>query len=102
MVLVDFYADWCAPCKTLEAEIIQLPSIKSALRDYVTVRVDTDRFPEVSRSYGVAVMPTLLILDATGEERARIAGMIGPEGLLEHLRRLAPARRASPGAVIER
>lgn len=77
-LFVDFYADWCAPCKTLEAEIMRMPAVERALLDYVSIRVDTYRFPEAGRSYDIAVPPTLLILDSQGKERSRLAGAIGP------------------------
>ena len=82
---MDFYADWCAPCKILEAEIIPDPLVQKALRGFILIRVDTDQFPKASQTYNIGVMPTLLILDAQGRELDRIAGMIDVTTLVAHL-----------------
>ncbi|MFQ5702017.1 MAG: thioredoxin family protein, partial [Acidobacteriota bacterium] len=46
---------------------------------------DADRYPEAGKSYHIAAMPTLVILDGKGVERDRVVGMIGAEALAERL-----------------
>ena len=89
LVLVDFYADWCVPCRILEADVIPDPRVQHALAGFVLIKVDTDRFPGAATSYGINVMPTLLVLDADGLELDRIAGKIETKSLFGQLKRLS-------------
>ncbi|MCU4676953.1 thioredoxin [Catenovulum sp. 2E275] len=59
-VLVDFYADWCGPCKMVAPILEQL----SAKRDDVKiVKVDADASPELMSEYGIRGIPTLLLFN---------------------------------------
>jgi thioredoxin 2 len=70
-VLVDFYADWCAPCKFVAPLIDELAQThKGAL---LVVKVDTDQAPELSKRFSIRGIPTL-ILFKDGEEVDRSAG----------------------------
>ena len=58
-VLVDFSADWCAPCKSLEPVLEDLASkYRGRLR---IVRLDIDKNPRVASTYGVRSLPTVMI-----------------------------------------
>ncbi len=70
-VLVDFYADWCAPCKMV-APIVDEIAYRHIGRVLVA-KVDTDRAPEVATRYGIRSIPTL-ILFRDGEEVERSVG----------------------------
>ncbi len=76
-VLVDFYADWCQPCRVLA------PVVDELARQYVgkllAVKVDTDRAPGLSARMTIRGLPTLALFEF-GEEVGRIVGM-DPEGL---------------------
>lgn len=70
-VLVDFYADWCQPCKMLEPTLRQLAGEYGSAVD--VVRLDIDANQSVAQRYGVQSIPQLLLFVA-GEQRARIVG----------------------------
>lgn len=58
-VLVDFYADWCGPCRALAPE---LEKLKAKLGDEVRIlKVDVDKNPDVSAQFGVRSIPTMIL-----------------------------------------
>ncbi|MEU8004364.1 thioredoxin [Catellatospora sp. NPDC049111] len=58
-VVVDFWAEWCAPCKVLERSLNEL-SAEYGDR-VVFTKLDSDNNPETARAYKVMSMPTLLV-----------------------------------------
>jgi thioredoxin 2 len=70
-VMVDFYADWCGPCKMV-APLVDEIAHRHVGRILVA-KVDTDRAPEVAMRYGIRSIPTL-ILFRDGEEVERSLG----------------------------
>ena len=71
-VLVDFWAEWCMPCKTLA------PAVEETADDFVdqvkVVKVDVDSNEELAVRYGVRGIPSLLIFN-NGEAAERMAGV---------------------------
>ena len=58
-VLVDFYADWCMPCKMLSPILEEL---SEEIDDVKIVKVNTDKNQELASSFGVMSIPTLLFV----------------------------------------
>ncbi len=90
LVLVDFYADWCQPCKVMDRETFTDRRVVEALDDLVPVRVDSEETrsregfvgAELAERYGVTGYPTLMLLNGDGEIVARQFGMQSPRQLL--------------------
>jgi thioredoxin 2 len=80
-VLVDFYADWCGPCKALAPIVDDLAH--SGAGDLLVVKLDTDRNPEVGARYDVRGIPTLIAF-RDGKESGRVVGL-APRADLERL-----------------
>ena len=59
-VLVDFYADWCGPCKML-APVLE--EIEKERTDIKIVKVNVDECPSIAAKYGVMSIPTLLVFE---------------------------------------
>ncbi len=58
-VLVDFYADWCAPCRMMPPILKQL---KAEMRDTISIiKIDTERNPDVAIRYQVRGIPNLIL-----------------------------------------
>lgn len=68
-VLVDFYANWCGPCKMIAPE---LEKVDSSIN---VVKVDVDKFEDIAREYGVMSIPTLILFE-NGQEIKRTIGFI--------------------------
>ena len=80
LTLVDFYADWCGPCKTL-APILK--DTKTTLGDKVKiVKIDVDKNQELSSTYQVRGVPTL-ILFKDGKQLWRQSGVVPKEKLVK-------------------
>jgi thioredoxin 1 len=81
-VLVDFWAEWCGPCKML-API--LDEVASENGDKITVaKVNVDENPDLARQFDIMSIPTLIVFK-DGQPAHRFQGASGKAGLLENL-----------------
>lgn len=71
-VLVDFYADWCGPCKMLSPILEQ---VESPIK---VIKVNVDKHEDLAREYGVMSIPTLVLFE-NNKELKRNIGFIGKE-----------------------
>ncbi len=81
-VLVDFYADWCGPCRMLSPIIEEIAKEND---EYEFVKVNVDDCPEVSRKYGVMSIPTLIVFEK-GEEKKKTLGFHSLDEVKEFLK----------------
>ena len=58
LVFVDFYADWCGPCKMLAPELEKLAELRP---DVTVIKVDVDEFGMLASEYNVRAVPTLVL-----------------------------------------
>ena len=65
-IVVDFYADWCGPCK-------MLAPVLEEVKDIDVLKVNTDNYPDIASNYGIMSIPTLILFD-NGQEINRILG----------------------------
>ncbi|MBI4478561.1 MAG: thioredoxin family protein [Acidobacteria bacterium] len=81
-MLIDFWADWCAPCKIMDAEVYQAPELVSVFGSkMIGVRIHFDLQPEVVRKYNVPALPYLVFTDSLGTELMHHRGLIETDDL---------------------
>jgi len=86
-VLVDFFAEWCGPCK-LMAPILK--EVKNAMGDDVMIlKLDVDKNPHVADAFQIQGVPTLIIF-FKGEIKWRQSGVIQAAQLQQVLRQFVP------------
>lgn len=90
-LLLDFTAEWCGACKELARHTFADPTVMREASRFVAVKVDatSDDDPAVDQikdKYHVVGLPTVIMLGADGQERARITEFVPPEQFLTTLR----------------
>lgn len=98
-VLLDFYADWCIPCKELDKFTFVDPGIISLSQRFMMLKVDLTKSNNplnkaLERKYQVRGVPTLVLLNSDGTEakELRVVGFIKKEKLLERMQQLVPEK----------
>jgi thioredoxin 1 len=81
-VLVDFWAEWCGPCKMVSPILDEIATEHAGKLRIGKLNVDDN--PDVARRYGVMSIPTLIVF-RDGQEAARIIGAKGKGQLLQEL-----------------
>ncbi|MFM2246708.1 MAG: Thioredoxin [Pseudomonadota bacterium] len=106
--IYDFTAVWCPPCQQMKAEVLEDPANAADLAGLRLSLIDADS-PEswpLKDRYAVTGYPTLVAVDAAGQERGRLLGYPGEAALLAWLRGLGAAPtldqlRAGPPAGVD-
>jgi thioredoxin 2 len=80
-LLVDFYADWCGPCRVMAPVLDALAGERAG--EVLVAKVDTDRSPDAALKFGVRGIPTLIAFSA-GREVSRQVGAV-PRAKLDEL-----------------
>lgn len=81
-VVVDFWAEWCGPCKKVAPIVAELATEQAGKIQFA--KLDVDANPEVSRRFNVMSIPTLIVF-RDGKEAKRVVGAKGKHQLLDDL-----------------
>ena len=77
VTLVDFYADWCGPCR-------RMGEVLDTLTEVNVLKINTDEFPNLATSFGVMSIPTL-ILFIDGAESGKLIGLQSKDDILDFI-----------------
>jgi len=73
-VLIDFWAVWCKECNEMEINEFSNPEVSDLLRKFVLLKVDVDEMPHLKAQFSIGGMPTIVVVDAQGNECGRVVG----------------------------
>jgi len=83
LVMVDLYTDWCGWCRRLDQTTLSDSDVQKSLARFVSVRLNADKDGmDLARRFNVDGYPTILFLDARGDEVGRIPGYLEPRPFL--------------------
>lgn len=71
--IIDFYADWCAPCKTVSPILEELNKEYQGLIDFY--KIDTDQEQELAAMFGIRSIPTILFIPVDDDPRIAVGAM---------------------------
>lgn len=84
LVLVDFFATWCMPCKMLGPVLEQVS--QKVGDEFDVIKLDIDQNMELARKYGVMSIPTMVVMKG-GEEVDRVVGFRQADQIIEAVRK---------------
>lgn len=81
-VLVDFWAAWCGPCRTVAPELEKIASQRTGR--VIVAKVDTEALPDVAARFGIRSIPTMIMFRA-GKEAERLSGALPASAITTRL-----------------
>lgn len=67
LVILDFTASWCGPCKKMEADVWSNEEVKKIVDNFVFAKIDLDTNKSLAQVYGVQAIPNILLVDGNGK-----------------------------------
>lgn len=91
-MVIDFYADWCIPCKELDALTFSDKRVIDEMERFTKYKVDmtkmTQENEDLRKKFNVVGMPTVLIIDSNGGEANRITGFVNADEFLGYIKKV--------------
>jgi len=90
-MIIDFYADWCIPCKELDANTFSDERVIALANNFVALKADMTKSlsPDVEslrNKYNIVGVPTVLIIDSKGKEVQRLTGFVNADEFIKLLK----------------
>lgn len=77
MKIVDFYADWCGPCKAMK------PTLDSMIeKGFPIEKVNVDENREIAAQYGIRSIPTILFIDENDNAVDKLVGVVSEAAII--------------------
>lgn len=101
-MMLNFTADWCGSCRLLDEGVLRVPSIRSQIEQgFIPVKMDvsdaSNPANEVAATMQVSLLPTIVVLDTTGNEVGRLVGAVRPEQFTSFMNQMSSSCHDSPG-----
>ncbi len=92
-MIIDFYADWCIPCKELDAITFSDPRVIEATKSFKTYKVDMthtmdEKTEKIRKEFNIKGMPTIIIMNSDGKEVKRLTGFVDADEFLDIIRNI--------------
>ncbi len=87
-IIMDFYADWCIPCKELDKFTFSDPRVIEKLKDFDAYKIDmtktmSEETEKIRKKFNILGMPTIILYNSSGEEVERLTGFVNADEFLE-------------------
>ena len=95
-LMIDFYADWCGPCKMLDAQTYPDSSVIAQSQNWVMVKVNGEKRPDLMQAYGLNAYPTLLFAQSDGRPVASTSGFMDAPQMVQTMQEALGKWNAAP------
>jgi len=96
-MVIDFYADWCIPCKELDALTFSDQRVLDKFKQFTVYKVDMTKNNETNeqlrKRFNVIGMPTVLIVDSKGNEIKRLTGFVDADKFLSYINKVDQTKK---------
>jgi len=87
-IIIDFYADWCIPCKELDKQTFSDKRVIELSKKFVMIKADmtktlSEETAKIANKFNIVGMPTVLIIDSKGKELERLTGFVNADEFLK-------------------
>lgn len=96
LVFVDFYTDWCGPCKHMTSDVFTRESVGTLFNaNFINYKIDAEKGegPEIAKKYGVNAYPTMFFLNPDGTPLHKILGAKSEDAFIDEAKGLGKAAK---------